>query len=40
MFAGVMMTAINKSMAGKGSLVGWQWVFLIGKADLLASYVV
>ena len=35
-----MMTAINKSMAGKGSLVGWQWVFLIGKADLLASYVV
>ena len=40
MFAGVMMTAINKSIAGKGSLVGWQWVFLIGKADLLASYVV
>jgi len=29
MFAGVMMTAINKGMAGKGSLVGWQWVFLI-----------
>jgi ACS family pantothenate transporter-like MFS transporter len=37
MFAGVMMTAINKGMAGKGGLVGWQWVFLIGRVDLIAS---
>jgi ACS family pantothenate transporter-like MFS transporter len=39
MFAGVMMTAINKGMAGKGSLVGWQWVFLIGRANLFVSHI-
>lgn len=30
MFAGLMMTAIHKGMAGLGNLGGWQWVFLIG----------
>jgi ACS family pantothenate transporter-like MFS transporter len=29
MFAGVMMTAINKGMSGYSGLAGWQWVFLI-----------
>ncbi|KAM0329542.1 hypothetical protein ACHAQA_004851 [Verticillium albo-atrum] len=29
MFAGVMMAAIHKGMAGMGNLGGWQWVFLI-----------
>ncbi|KAF9871135.1 major facilitator superfamily transporter [Colletotrichum karsti] len=29
MFAGVMMAAIYKGMAGLGGLGGWQWVFLI-----------
>jgi hypothetical protein len=30
MFAGIMMTAMHKTMEGKGGLKGWQWVFLIG----------
>jgi hypothetical protein len=30
MFAGVMMTAMHKTMEGRGGLKGWQWVFLIG----------
>ncbi|KAJ5405917.1 Major facilitator superfamily domain general substrate transporter [Penicillium sp. CMV-2018d] len=29
MFAGVMMAAIHKSMAGMANVQGWQWVFLI-----------
>ncbi|OLN86766.1 Pantothenate transporter liz1-like protein 6 [Colletotrichum chlorophyti] len=29
MFAGVMMAAIYKGLAGLGGLGGWQWVFLI-----------
>ncbi|EQB51023.1 major facilitator superfamily transporter [Colletotrichum gloeosporioides Cg-14] len=29
MFAGVMMTAVHKSMNGYGGLPGWKWVFLI-----------
>ncbi|KAH9865814.1 hypothetical protein J1614_009401 [Plenodomus biglobosus] len=29
MFAGIMMTAMHKTMEGKGGLRGWQWVFLI-----------
>ncbi|KAF4984707.1 hypothetical protein FZEAL_148 [Fusarium zealandicum] len=29
MFAGVMMAAIHRGMAGMGGLQGWQWVFLI-----------
>lgn len=29
MFAGVMMTAIHKSMDGYSGLAGWQWVFII-----------
>jgi MFS transporter, ACS family, pantothenate transporter len=33
MFAGVMMTAIHKSMRGMSGLQGWQWVFLIGKSS-------
>lgn len=33
MFAGVMMAAIHKGMAGMGSLGGWQWVFLIGTVN-------
>ncbi|KAJ0285618.1 hypothetical protein Brms1b_004208 [Colletotrichum noveboracense] len=32
MFAGVMMTAVHKSMNGYGGLPGWKWVFLIGKS--------
>lgn len=32
MFAGVMMTAVHKSMDGYGGLPGWKWVFLIGKS--------
>jgi hypothetical protein len=30
MFAGIMMTAMHKTMENKGGLKGWQWVFLIG----------
>jgi hypothetical protein len=30
MFAGLMMTAMHKTMEGKGGLKGWQWVFIIG----------
>ena len=30
MFAGIVMTAMHKTMEGKGGLKGWQWVFLIG----------
>ncbi|PVH95525.1 MFS general substrate transporter [Periconia macrospinosa] len=29
MFAGVMMTAMNKGLHGRTSLQGWQWVFII-----------
>ncbi|OAL05285.1 MFS general substrate transporter [Phaeosphaeriaceae sp. SRC1lsM3a] len=29
MFAGIMMTAMHKTMEGKSGLKGWQWVFLI-----------
>jgi ACS family pantothenate transporter-like MFS transporter len=29
MCAGLMMTAMHKTMEGKGGLKGWQWVFLI-----------
>ncbi|CAN9195121.1 unnamed protein product [Alternaria alternata] len=29
MFAGIMMTAMHKTMEGRGGLKGWQWVFLI-----------
>ncbi|RMZ69287.1 transmembrane transporter Liz1p [Pyrenophora seminiperda CCB06] len=29
MFAGIMMTAMHKSMQGRGGLKGWQWVFII-----------
>jgi MFS family permease len=37
MFAGVMMTAIHKSMRGMAGLQGWQWVFIIGKNIFIAS---
>jgi ACS family pantothenate transporter-like MFS transporter len=30
MFAGLMMTAMHKTMNGTAGLRGWQWVFLIG----------
>jgi MFS family permease len=29
MCAGLMMTAMHKTMEGKGGLRGWQWVFLV-----------
>ncbi|KAH8702753.1 major facilitator superfamily domain-containing protein [Phaeosphaeriaceae sp. PMI808] len=29
MFAGIMMTAMHKTMEGRAGLKGWQWVFLI-----------
>ncbi|KAK8054086.1 pantothenate transporter liz1 [Apiospora saccharicola] len=29
MFAGLMMTAVHKGMAGYGGLAGWQWLFII-----------
>ncbi|KAH8724782.1 major facilitator superfamily domain-containing protein [Phaeosphaeriaceae sp. PMI808] len=32
MFAGVMMTAMNRSLNSKTSLQGWQWVFIINGA--------
>ncbi|KAJ0365858.1 hypothetical protein COL154_004136 [Colletotrichum chrysophilum] len=35
MFAGVMMTAVHKSMNGYGGLPGWKWVFLIGKSGAI-----
>lgn len=40
MFAGIMMTAMYKSMEGKSGLKGWQWVFIIGMihAHLLCFY--
>jgi len=31
LFAGIMMTAMHKTMEGKSGLKGWQWVFIIGK---------
>jgi ACS family pantothenate transporter-like MFS transporter len=31
MFAGVMMTAMRKSLNGTHGLAGWQWVFIVGK---------
>ena len=31
MFAGIMMTAMYKTMEGHGGLKGWQWVFLISE---------
>jgi ACS family pantothenate transporter-like MFS transporter len=31
MFAGIMMTAMHKTMEGRNGLKGWQWVFLISK---------
>lgn len=33
MFAGIMMTAMHKTMEGRSGLQGWQWVFLIGMFD-------
>lgn len=30
MFAGIMMTAMYKTMEGNSGLRGWQWVFIIG----------
>jgi ACS family pantothenate transporter-like MFS transporter len=30
LFAGIMMTAMHKTMEGKAGLKGWQWVFIIG----------
>jgi ACS family pantothenate transporter-like MFS transporter len=35
MFAGIMMTAMHKSMEGKSGLKGWQWVFLIGMVQVI-----
>lgn len=29
MFAGIMMTAMHKTLEGKSGLKGWQWVFII-----------
>ncbi|KAK8068969.1 Pantothenate transporter liz1 [Apiospora phragmitis] len=29
MFAGLMMTAVHRGMAGYGGLAGWQWLFII-----------
>ncbi|KAK7931311.1 Pantothenate transporter liz1 [Apiospora marii] len=29
MFAGLMMTAVHKGMAGYGGLAGWKWLFII-----------
>jgi ACS family pantothenate transporter-like MFS transporter len=29
MFAGIMMTAINKTLSGRLGLPGWRWVFII-----------
>jgi ACS family pantothenate transporter-like MFS transporter len=31
MCAGLMMTAMHKTMNGTGGLKGWQWVFIIGE---------
>jgi hypothetical protein len=31
MFAGVMMTAMNKELHGQNLLQGWQWVFIISE---------
>ena len=31
MFAGLMMTAMHKTMNGTAGLKGWQWVFIIGR---------
>jgi len=38
MFAGIMMAAIHKSMAGMANLQGWQWVFLIGKVYIVIRF--
>lgn len=37
MFAGLMMTAVHKTMEGHGGLKGWQWVSIIAK-NMVASY--
>jgi ACS family pantothenate transporter-like MFS transporter len=34
MFAGIMMTAMHKTMEGKSGLKGWQWVFIIGMISI------
>jgi ACS family pantothenate transporter-like MFS transporter len=34
MFAGIMMTAIRKTMDGHGGMDGWRWVFIIGWSTL------
>jgi hypothetical protein len=31
MCAGLMMTAMHKTMEGRSGLKGWQWVFIIGE---------
>jgi ACS family pantothenate transporter-like MFS transporter len=38
MFAGIMMAAIHKGMAGMTNLGGWQWVFLIGMVYLVTRF--
>jgi ACS family pantothenate transporter-like MFS transporter len=37
MCAGLMMTAMHKTMEGHGGLKGWQWVFIIGKLIFLPA---
>lgn len=32
MFAGIMMTAMNKSLHSNAGLKGWQWVFIISES--------
>ena len=34
MFAGLMMTAMRKTMHERAGLAGWQWVFIIGQLIL------
>ncbi|XPS73328.1 hypothetical protein M3J09_005478 [Ascochyta lentis] len=31
MFAGIVMTAMHRTMEGRSGLEGWQWVFIIGE---------